>query len=44
MLNSLDKDQARRLSDLIKVETICKGYQQTTQAAKRLQHFSFVMA
>ena len=34
MSNSLDHDQARHLSGLIWVQTVCKGYQQTTLVGK----------
>ena len=33
MSKSLDPDQVRRLSGLIWVQTVCKGYQQTTKVA-----------
>ena len=33
MSNSLDLDQADILSGLIWVQTVCKGYQQTTKVA-----------
>ena len=34
--NSLDPDQARRLSGLILVQTVCKCYQQTILVGKKL--------
>ena len=34
--NSLDPDQARRFSGLIWVQTVCKGYRQTTHVGKEL--------
>ena len=34
--NSLDTDQARHLSGLIWVQTVCKGYQQRTILSKEL--------
>ena len=37
--NSLDPDQARHLSGLIWVQTVCKGYQRTTLAGKELIKF-----
>ena len=36
MSNSLDLDQAQRLSGLIWIQTVCKGYQQTTLVDKDL--------
>ena len=34
--NSLDSDQTDELSGLIWVQTVCKGYQQTTLVGKEL--------
>ena len=40
--NSLDPDQARhKMSGLIRVQTVCKGYQQTTLEGKGLKTHSY---
>ena len=36
MLNSLDPDQTRQKSGLIRVQTVCQGNQQTTMVDKVL--------
>ena len=35
-VKQIDPDQARRLSGLIWVQTVCKGHQQTTLGGKEL--------
>ena len=35
-VKQIDSDQARRLSGLIWVQTVCKGHQQTTLGGKEL--------
>ena len=42
MSNSLDQDQARHLVGLIWVQTVCKGYQQTTKATANKERVNFI--
>ena len=41
--NSLNPDQARKTSCLIWVQTVCKGYQQTTLVVKELSFLQKVI-
>ena len=42
MSNSLDPDQARDFVGLILIQTVCKGYQQTTKVATSAERVNFV--